>query len=153
MKTFEYRSVISVTVTQVVAFHNDPHAIHRLTPPPIRIRVHHDSRSSLTEGELDMTLWFGPLPVRWVARHQPGLTENAFHDRMLSGPMKVWEHEHSFRPVANSVELTDHVEYEHQQGGFWGLFTRLFFGGLPLRLLFVYRHWRTRRLAPTFPAP
>jgi len=63
---------------------------------------------------------------------------------MVSGPMKVWYHRHIFREVPGGVELTDCIQTEHQSGGFWGLFTRLLFAGLPLRFLFIYRHLRTR---------
>ncbi|MFN8450693.1 MAG: SRPBCC family protein [Anaerolineae bacterium] len=152
MPTFEHRSRIPATLAQVIAFHDDPRALRRLTPPPILLRIHRDSRTSLTDGEVDLTLWFGPLPVHWLARHQPGATEHAFHDSMVRGPMRSWEHEHTFRPVDGGVELLDRVVYEHRAPGFWSMFTRLFFGGLALRFLFIYRHWRTRRLAPTYPA-
>ncbi len=114
--------------------------------------IQRDDRTSLTEGEIEFTLWFGPLPVHWTARHEPGPTDTSFRDRMLRGPMKSWLHEHSFRQTDQGVELIDHVTYELPDGGFWALFARLFFDGLPLRFLFFYRHLRTRQLAPTYRA-
>ena len=151
MKTFEKRSIIPTTIAQVVAFHNDKRAIRWLTPPPILIRFHRDERTSLTSGELDFTLWFGPLPVKWTARHEPGPTETSFQDRMLRGPLDTWVHQHVFREVPGGVELQDHLTYAHR-GGLWGIFTRLLFDGLPLRILFIYRHWQTRRIAPKYKA-
>ncbi len=151
MKTFEKRSVIPATMEQMIAFHNDRRAIRWLTPPPILIRFHKDERTSLTSGELDFTLWFGPLPVKWTARHEPGPTETSFQDRMLRGPLDTWVHQHVFREVQGGVELMDHLIYAHR-GGLWGIFTRLLFDGLPLRILFIYRHWRTGRIAPKYKA-
>lgn len=148
MKTFEHRTVIPATMEQVIAFHDAPGAIQRLTPPPIFVTIQRDARTSLTSGELDMTLWFGPLPVRWTARHERVSRENGFQDRMIRGPLAFWLHEHTFRKVEGGVELTDRVTYEHRKGGFWGIFTHLVFDGLPLRFLFLYRHQRTRALAP-----
>lgn len=145
-RVFEHRSVFPATAEQVVAFHEDANAFRRLTPPPplMFMQVLRDDRTSLTEGELEFRLWFGPIPVRWLARHEPGPIPTSFTDRMIAGPMAWWVHQHIFRPVGEGVELTDHITLAHK-AGVAGLFTRLIFDGLPLRLLFVYRHWRTRK--------
>lgn len=147
MKTYEKRSVIPITMEQMVAFHNDARAIRWLTPPFVVIRFHRDTRTSLTDGELDMTLWFLVLPVAWTARHEPGPTETSFQDRMVRGPLEVWMHQHIFREVPGGIELCDHLTYKHRSGGFRGVFTRLMFDGLALRILFAYRHWQTQRIA------
>lgn len=149
MNSFEKRSVIPTTMEQVLAFHNDPRALRWLTPPPIIMRLQRDTRTSLTDGELEFVLWFGPLPVRWTALHEAGPIETSFQDRMLRGPMEVWVHQHIFRQVPGGVELVDHLEYQHRRG-IGGILTRLVFGGLPLRFLFLYRHLRTRQLAPNY---
>jgi ligand-binding SRPBCC domain-containing protein len=144
-KVFEHRSVIATTLARMIAFHEDPQALSRLTPPPplMFLQVLRDDRTSLTAGELEFRLWFGPFPVRWLARHEPGPTPASFIDRLIEGPMAYWEHQHRFREVPGGVELTDHISLAHKPG-VAGLLTRLFFDGLPLRLLFVYRHFRTR---------
>lgn len=152
MPTFECKTVISATMQQVIAFHDDPRVFGWLVPPPIRMRIHKDTRSSLTAGDIDFTLWFLLLPVHWIARHEPGPTEHSFQDRMIEGPMRSWLHQHIFREVEGGVELADRVTYEHKSG-LWGVFTRLAFSGLALRFLFFYRHWQTRRLAPRLTAP
>jgi ligand-binding SRPBCC domain-containing protein len=63
--------------------------------------------------------------------------------------MEVWVHQHIFRQLSGGVELIDHLEYQHRRG-VWGIFTRLLFGGLPLRFLFFYRHLRTRQLVSNY---
>jgi ligand-binding SRPBCC domain-containing protein len=146
MRIFSHSSVFPTTVEAITAFHADSQALARLTPPPplMFFQVLRDDRTSLTEGEIEFRLWFGPLPVRWLARHQPGPTPHAFADHMLAGPMAVWQHEHLFTEVQGGIELTDRIQLEHKPG-LPGLLTRLVFDGLPLRLLFIYRHFRTRR--------
>ena len=144
-KGFEHHSVIATTLEAMIAFHEDPQALARLTPPPplMVMQVLRDDRTSLTDGEVEFRLWFGPLPVYWLARHQRGPVETSFADVMIEGPMALWEHQHIFREVEGGVELTDRVTLAHKPG--WrGLLTRVIFDGLPLRLLFVYRHLRTR---------
>lgn len=140
---FETKSIMQGTVRQLWDFHAQPNAFAILTPPPIFIQMRENKLRSLTEGTVDFTMWLGPIPLRWVAQHEPGPVETAFIDRQLSGPMAYWEHQHIFRAVEGGVELTDHVTLEHKPG-LAGLFTRLMFDGLPLRIFFFYRHLRTR---------
>ncbi len=144
LRTFCYCSVIQTTVEAMTRFHDAPNALRVLTPPPLIVQMVRDSRESLTQGEVVFRLWFGPLPVLWHARHEPGSIPTSFIDRMLAGPMASWQHEHRFRALDLGVELTDEITFAHKPG--WrGVLTRLVFDGLPLRFLFWYRHWRTRR--------
>lgn len=140
----KFTSVIPTTMDAMIAFHNHPKAFSWLTPFPIIVQVHRNALTSLTSGEVEFTLWFGPIPARWLARHEAGPIETSFADRMVTGPMAVWYHRHIFREVPGGIELTDCITTQHKSGGFWGIFTRLFFAGLPLRFLFFYRHMRTR---------
>ncbi|MCC7209878.1 MAG: SRPBCC family protein [Anaerolineae bacterium] len=144
LKTFERRSVFRGSVEDLTRFHDAADALRVLTPPPLFVQMVRDGRISLTQGEVIFRLWLGPLPVTWVARHEPGSTPTSFIDRMIAGPMASWEHEHRFRAVQGGVELTDRIRYAHKPG-LPGLFSRLMFDGLPLRFLFWYRHLRTRR--------
>ncbi|HEY3343182.1 MAG TPA: hypothetical protein VGK81_14235 [Anaerolineae bacterium] len=152
LKTFEYRSVYhNTSIEAMTRFHNAPNALQVLTPPPlIIVQMLRDERVSLTQGEVVFRLWFGPLPVLWQARHEPGSMPTSFIDRMLNGPMASWEHEHIFRKVDQGVELTDKIAYDHK-AGWQGVLTRLVFDGLALRFLFWYRHWRTGRALKSIP--
>lgn len=141
--TFEKRTVMKTTVERLTEFHSDPKALSRLTPPPIFMQLHRDDRTSLTEGELEFTLWFGPIPFRWVARHESGPTPSSFADGMVKGPLAYWRHEHIFEVLPGGAALLDRVTLAHKPG-LQGLLTRLMFDGLPLRILFFYRHLRTK---------
>lgn len=143
-RVFEKRSVFKTTLDKMNAFHQDRAALSKLTPPPIFIQLHNDGRTSLTAGDLDFTLWFGPLPIRWLARHEEMPGKAGFAEWQVNGPLKYWRHEHIFEPVEGGVALYDRVTLEHAPG-FKGLMTRLMFDGLPLKFLFFYRHLRTRR--------
>jgi ligand-binding SRPBCC domain-containing protein len=142
-KIFQKQSVMATTMARMIAFHEDQRAINRLTPPPVFVQLLRDDRKSFSEGELVFWLWLGPIRVKWVARHEPGPTATSFQDRMIEGPMAFWLHQHIFRDVPGGVELTDRITYAHKPG-LPGLLTRLIFDGLSLRILFLYRHLRTR---------
>lgn len=143
-RVFEKTSFIKTSLAEIRRFHQEPRALAALTPPPILMRVNRDDRRSITDGEIEFTLWFGPLPIPWVARHEAGPNPDSFADLQVKGPLAYWRHEHIFRDVAGGVELTDRITLAHRRG-LAGLLTRLAFDGIPLRLLFAYRHWRTRR--------
>lgn len=141
--TYEKRSVFNTTIEAITQFHDAPETMPKLSPPPIFVQIKRDERTSLTAGELEFTLWFGPIPIHWIARHQPGPTPTSFADLMVKGPLEYWRHEHIFEETADGVALTDRVTMIHKPG-VPGLLTRLMFDGIPLRILFFYRHLRTR---------
>ena len=131
-------------LSSLVAFHQDPTNLPKLIPPPLIMKIRQDERTSLTEGVISFTLWFGPIPVRWTARHEPGPTEHSFADVMEAGPLARWRHEHIFEPDGDGSTLTDRITLAHKKG-ILGLITRLTFDGFALSFLFLYRHMRTKR--------
>jgi len=141
---FEHRSMIMAPAEQVWEFHQSPDALSRLTMPPMRIQIVRDDRRSLTEGELEFLLRLGPLAVRWVAAHAPGVEARSFVDRQVIGPLAFWEHEHIMRPCEGGTELLDRITLSYRSGLRYA-WTRLIFSRPALRTLFVYRHWQTRR--------
>lgn len=143
MLEFDYTFTVRAPLSRVTAFHHDTRALGQLTPPPILVQMH--EVEPLGEGSRsEFTLWFGPLPVRWVAVHSD-VGEGGFTDRQASGPMRHWEHTHRFTAEEDGVtRISEHVEYEHHPG--WrGLLSRLLFSRLALWLLFSYRKFATRR--------
>jgi ligand-binding SRPBCC domain-containing protein len=134
---------MQTTLDKMEAFHSAPSAFSKLTPPPIFIRVKRNELTSLTSGQVEFTMWVGPIPIHWIAQHEAGPTEHSFADRQLVGPMAYWRHEHIFEQVEGGTALTDRVTLAHKSG--WqGVLTRLMFDGIPLKLFFLYRHLRTR---------
>ena len=122
----------------VADFHYRPDALRRLTPPPVIVQAR--GIQPLGEGShSEFTLWFGPLPVRWLAHHVRVNRSEGFTDVQEQGPFLQWEHTHAWRADGpNLTEMTEMVRYEHHPG--WkGLLTRLLFAPPMLRLMFAYR--------------
>jgi ligand-binding SRPBCC domain-containing protein len=144
-KVFMYRSEMPGTVEQLAAVHAHPKTFARLTMPPLIMQVLEDTRTSLIDGKVAFRLWFGPIPVFWLARHEAGPSRDSFTDVQEKGPLLSWEHEHIFEKTEEGTHLVDRITFSHK-AGISGLMTRLLFDGLPLRMLFIYRHWQTRRM-------
>ncbi len=143
MEIFEYEFLVNASLEKVRIFHYDSSVLKKLNPPPFFVQVHHFD--PMGEGSIsDFTLWMGPLPVHWRAVHSQ-VSDQGFTDNQESGPMALWRHTHRFEAINNHTTLIrEHIEYNHFPG--WrGLLTRLLFSPLPLRVLFTYRKWATRR--------
>lgn len=142
MQTFDFRFKVAAPVTAVSAFHHDTRILKKLSPPPIFVQIHHFE--PLGEGsEAAFTLWFGPLPIRWLAIHS-NVSEHGFTDTQKRGPMRAWAHTHRFIALSPAeTEVHEHIKYAHLSG--WrGLLTRILFNKAGLYGLFTARKLLTR---------
>jgi ligand-binding SRPBCC domain-containing protein len=144
MPTFDYTFSVPAPLEQVAAFHYGTAVLKQLTPPPIYVQIR--EAQPLAEGSTShLTLWFGPIPVHWVAIHSAVDPLRGFVDSQSRGPMKKWRHQHTFQAAGpGRTQVHEHLEYDHRPG-LAGLFTRLLFNRPALTLLFSYRKWATRR--------
>ncbi len=146
---FDYGFTVRAPLAAVAGFHRESQTLQQLTPLPLFVQLHRVE--PLGEGSVaDFTLWFGPLPMRWIAVHSEVDAQHGFIDTQRSGPLKFWQHRHHFEAVdAHTTRVSEHVEYAHYSD--WrGLFSLILFNPVAMRLLFFYRSFVTRRtLEPT----
>jgi len=142
---FEFAFTVEAPLAKVAEFHRDVQNLRRLTPPPLRIQFHRIE--PLSEGSLsEFTLWFGVIPVRWLARHDNVDALHGFRDTQVEGVMRRWEHTHLFTSESESASrVSERIVYAHNSG-FRGLFTRLLFNRFALKMNFMYRRAMTRRV-------
>ena len=142
MAHFSYRFTVPAPAAAVRDFHHDPSVLSRLSPPPIFVRL--GEAEPLGDGSLaDLTMWFGPIPVRWQAVHSD-VGPSGFTDEQRRGPLRAWRHTHRFIALDDDHTLVEErIAYEHQPG--WrGWLTRLVFNRVGLTALFTYRQLVTR---------
>jgi len=142
-REFQRRFVVLSPLADVVQFHRDATALKKLTPPPIFVQLH--QVQPLSENSIaDFTMWIGPIPVHWVARHQDVDPQQGFSDIQVSGPFESWIHKHQFIQRSDgATEIIDEIKAEPGKGFYKGLISRMMWLGLPF--LFWYRSWGTRR--------
>lgn len=140
-----FRSQFQVKVNQpaVSDFHRDTSVLRRLTPFPIYVAFKHIE--PIREGsEAHFTLWFGPVPVKWKARHFDFTPPFGFADEQVEGPFNMWVHHHSFSPLAGKgTRVQDEINFELGKRGLGWLMSR--FMWLTLPVLFAFRSWRTKK--------
>jgi ligand-binding SRPBCC domain-containing protein len=141
---YQHRFIVPAPLSAVAEFHSRAKSMAAITPPPIRVKIHH-APPVLGEGdEMDFTLWLGPLPVHWLARIEE-VSANGFSDRQLAGPFAAWRHRHVFTAVDDhTTEVVDQVTFQVRRHPIWGPVALGMILGLPL--LFAYRAWKTRGL-------
>ena len=143
MPVFDYRFTVDAPLAAVSSFHFEPAILKTLTPPLMIMQVHRFD--PLAEGSIgEFTMWMGPIPVRWKAQHS-NVSETAFTDSQIAGPMKSWVHTHTFTAISDQeTEVHEHIEYEHF-GGLKGIWSRMLFPRVGLNVLFGIRKRITRR--------
>jgi ligand-binding SRPBCC domain-containing protein len=140
----ERRQLVPGDLATVFAFFKDPHKLAEITPRWLNFRV-----TSATDAEVRRgtrmryrIAWLG-FPMRWeslVAEYE----ENArFADEMVAGPYRSWYHVHTFRAVAQGVEIADRVTYRLP----FGPLGRMAHAILVRRQLHGIFDYRTRRIA------
>ena len=139
-----HRFRVQAPIEVVAAFHSRSAAMSIITPPPLLTQVHR-APDDVAEGDsMEFTLWMGPLPMRWVAGFED-VTPTGFVDRMARGPVRSWQHRHSFVAIDDhTTDVIDEVEIELRAHPIWGPVGLGMTLNLPL--LFAYRGWQTRRL-------
>jgi ligand-binding SRPBCC domain-containing protein len=144
MKIFTFAFKVNAPLQKVAEFHRDLRALKLLSPPPMFVQLH--QVEPLAEGsKAEFTMWFGPIPLHWLAVHSGVDALHGFTDTQMRGPMQTWRHTHHFESLdEQSTQVNEQVEYEYKSG-LAGLFTRILFNPLGLRVLFTYRAWVTRK--------
>lgn len=138
------RSVrINRPVAEVFAWHENPAALQRLTPPWEKVVVTDQSGGIQDGGTVVLRSKVGPTWMTWAMEHFGYTAGRLFCDRQVNGPFKAWTHYHRFEATGeNSCKLTDEIHYEMPLGVLGGLAADFVKGKLDR--LFAYRHAITK---------
>ncbi|MBN2148333.1 MAG: hypothetical protein JW726_13170 [Anaerolineales bacterium] len=141
---YRHQFRIPAPLERVAAFHAHSASMAAITPPPIAVKVERAPAVLADGDEMAFTMWFGPLPVRWLARIED-VSNTGFTDRQLSGPFAEWVHRHTFVAVdENATDVVDEITLRLRPHPFWWLVGFGMWLGLPI--LFAFRAWKTKRM-------
>jgi uncharacterized protein (TIGR01777 family) len=142
--TLVYRSPIAASAADVFAWHGNPGAFERLTPPWMEVRVLEAHGGIATGDWKRLRVAAGPFGVSWKLVHQAGDNGAGFVDVQEDGPFQSWRHDHRF--ISDGPDrsvLEDRIAYRLP----FGSAGRLVAGRhLQCRFddLFRFRHRRTQ---------
>ena len=143
MRQFRHEFQVNAPIERVAEFHSSTEALKLLTPPPLFVKFNHIE--PMGEGSrADFTLWFGPIPIHWIANHTDVHPTYGFTDTQVEGPFQTWIHRHTFTQMTTDMtKIIDEIEGQPSDHFFSGIVSR--FMWLTLPILFSYRAQQTRR--------
>ncbi len=144
MRSFHLEFQVNAPLSRVAEFHSSTQVLKLLTPSPMFVKFNHIE--PLGEGSRsDFTLWFGPIPIRWVAVHSEVDLLKGFTDTQVEGPFQTWVHNHTFRRLPGEMTtIVDQIEGQPSNHILWGIISRVMWLTLPI--LFSYRARQTRKV-------
>ena len=143
MRQFRHEFQVNAPIERVAEFHSSTEALKLLTPPPLFVKF--NQVEPMGEGSrADFTLWLGPIPIRWIAKHSNVHPTDGFTDTQVEGPFQTWIHRHTFTQMTTDMtKIIDEIEGQSSDHLFSGIVSRLMWLTLPI--LFAYRAQQTRR--------
>ncbi|MEO8665914.1 MAG: SRPBCC family protein [Ignavibacteria bacterium] len=106
------KTLINKNITKVFDFFSKAENLDLLTPPHLGFKIISKLPLEMKVGTLiDYRLKLNGIPFRWqsiISRWDPPYL---FEDKQLTGPYKVWIHEHKFEDKDGSTLMTDTIEY------------------------------------------
>ena len=137
-------SRIAASPERVFAFHEEPGAILKITPPWEKVEVVSGGESIKAGSRVVLRTHLGPIPLTWVAEHTEYEPGKLFADRQVSGPFSSWYHRHEFLPDGEGgTILRDDVQFT-PPGGWLGRTLGRRFILKKLDRMFDYRHRATK---------
>ena len=114
MRTFSFRSELWLErpKSEVFVFFSDALNLEEITPPWLQFRVVSKLPIQMREGaEIDYRLRMRGIPIRWRSRITAWDPPHRFVDEQVSGPYRLWIHEHRFTEHAGGTSCEDNVQY------------------------------------------
>ncbi len=138
---FLKRTRFPVSAERLFAWHAEPDALERLTPPWEHARVVRRTGTIRDIGSrVEIRVRIGPLWRTWISEHTAYDEGRMFRDIEIKGPFARWEHTHRFEPDGPSAcYLEDRVEYALPLGALGKLVAGRYVRR-KLDRLFTYRH-------------
>ncbi len=139
-RIYTKKTLIDVPVETLFAWHEQPGAIERLTPPWAPMEVLSRQGDGVKKGvKVSFRLKILNIPRVWNAEHVAYEKNAMFRDVQTKGPFTQWIHTHRFIPNDDrSSFMEDHVEFKLPMG----ILSRPFYGYArrEFNRMFTYRH-------------
>jgi uncharacterized protein (TIGR01777 family) len=127
----------------VFAWHEQPGAFARLTPPWERVEVL-EHRGGIRDGaRVRLRTRVGPVGFDWAIEHRDYVPGRHFRDVMHRGPFAHWDHSHGFESVDEQSCLLRDVVHYRLPGGVAGRLAKKWIRQ-KIEAIFAYRHAVTR---------
>jgi ligand-binding SRPBCC domain-containing protein len=144
MKIYHLKRVqfLPISIQQAWDFFSTPKNLGLITPPEMNFEIKHISGSEkmyagqIIRYRVRIKSW---LTVDWMTEITQVNAPYHFIDSQVSGPYKLWHHQHHFKEVNGGVEMTDELHYAIPYG-FVGRIANAVFVAREVNAIFDYRY-------------
>lgn len=147
MKThrFESECWLARPIEEVFAFFSDAANLEKLTPPWLYFQILTPRPIPMAAGtRIRYRLRLHGIPISWESKISAWDPPRRFSDDQLSGPYRLWHHEHTFAERDGGTAVCDEVTY----AVYGGSLVNALFVAPDVRKIFVYRQEKLRELFP-----
>lgn len=141
MPVFTSTQFVNTDIEKCWSFFSDPSNLSVITPPAMNFRILFPKPMSEMYPGMIIQYKVSPLmniPMEWVTEITQVKRPYYFVDLQLSGPYKLWHHQHLFEQVEGGIKMTDIVTYQLPFGKF-GEFLAGWFVHKKVTEIFEYR--------------
>ena len=144
--TFEAEELLPAPIEKVFGFFSRAENLELLTPPFLHFKILSPTPAPMHSGtRIEYRIRLHGIPMKWVTEitcWEPGVR---FVDVQLSGPFRLWRHEHRFEAVGDSTRMLDHLTYSIP-GSIFAPLANALFVRRQIRAIFAYRSAAIRRV-------
>jgi len=119
MRSYRLERDITVlrSLDDVFGFFADAGNLNSITPPWLHFRILTSLPVPLSVGTiLDCRIRLHGIPIRWRTRIAVWEPPYRFVDEQVTGPYRLWRHEHTFGALPEGTVCRDVVDYAHAGG-------------------------------------
>jgi ligand-binding SRPBCC domain-containing protein len=112
VRNFESQLWLSQPRSKVFAFFSDPQNLDLITPPWLHFRTSTEDPGEMRRGAVMVhRLRIHGFPLRWRSKITEWDPPARFVDEQISGPYRLWIHEHRFEEREGGTLVQDRVRY------------------------------------------
>jgi hypothetical protein len=130
--TLERTQIVPKPRHEVFRFFSQASNLEKLTPSNLSFNILTPEPIAMKPGTLiDYRIKLSGVPMKWRTKIEVWEPEERFVDVQLSGPYKLWRHEHRFKDAVGpngvpATEMIDHLTYAVGFGPFGEIARALF---------------------------
>lgn len=142
------KQIIPITLKEAWSFFSEPDNLKEITPPYLSFRILSRSDAGEMYPGMIITYRISPLlniSLNWATEITQVKDQKYFIDNQISGPYKIWHHEHHFKEVQGGVEMRDILYYQLPYG-ILGRIAHRIFVRKKVKEIFNFRYKKIKEL-------